>query len=128
MTRLLAAVLLVFSAATAATAADATKTWEGTWDNKKTGSKGTLKCVATKGKDGAWTATFSGLFLTEKFSSDVTFAEKPGKAGSALSGAADIRNRKFEWTGALKGDTLTGSYKGSGGWYGDFVLKEAKGK
>jgi len=127
MTRILAVLLLALTVTTA-DAADAAKTWEGTWNNKKTNSRGTLKCVATKGKDGTWTATFSGLFHAEKFSYDVTFSEKPGTAGSALSGSAGIRNHKYEWTGALKGDTLTGSYRANSGWFGDFVLKEVKGK
>ena len=108
-----------------ANAEDVTKTWEGTWNNKKYNSNGTLKCVATL-KDGKWTATFSGVFMKEQFTYNVTFDEKAGKNQTDLSGKANIKNQNYDWTGAIKGDTLTGSYRSNGGYYGDFVLKEKK--
>jgi hypothetical protein len=105
------------------------KTWEGTWNNKLYGTSGTMKCVAEEGKDGVWTANFSGVFQGEKFSYDVTFDGKPGKGQTDLSGTATIRNHKYEWTGSIKGDTLRGKYKANSGYNGDFVLKEpGKGK
>jgi len=127
MIRFLTAAVLVLSASVAM-AQEGTKTWEGTWNNKKYNSKGTLKCVAKLGKDGKWTATFTGVFMAEKFTYDVTFDEKKGKAQSDLTGKATIRNQNYDWTGSIKGDTLTGSYKSNGGYFGDFVLKEAKAK
>ena len=107
---------------------ESSKTWEGTWNNKKFNTSGTLKCVATPGKDGKWTATFSGVFMNERFSYDVTFDAKGGKSQSDLNGKAEIRNHKYDWTGSIKGDTLRGTYRSNSGYFGDFVLKEAKKK
>jgi hypothetical protein len=100
------------------------RTFEGTWNNKKYNTNGTMKCVAKPGKDGKWTATFSGVFMGESFSYDVSFTEKKGQAQSDLSGNAEVKNQKYDWTGTLKGNTLTGKYRSNGGYYGDFVLKE----
>lgn len=119
-----AAVLL--AACAPAFAADDAKTWEGTWVNKLYNTNGTLKCVATEKEKGKWTATFSGVFMGEAFSYDVAFDGKPGKGQTDLSGTATIRNHKYEWTGAMKGDTLTGKYKANSGYHGDFTLKEVK--
>lgn len=101
------------------------KTWEGTWVNKKYNTTGTLKCVAKPDKDkvGAWNATFSGVFQGRPFSYDVTFEEKKGAKRSDLSGKSKIGNHDYEWTGALTGDVLTGQYKSNSGYYGTFTLK-----
>lgn len=107
---------------------EVTKTWEGKWVNKKYSTQGTMTCVAKEGKDGTWSATFSGAFMGEKFSFDVDFQAKPGKDQSDLSGTATVRNAKYEWTGAMKGDKLTGTYTANNGYNGDFELKEVKPK
>jgi hypothetical protein len=99
------------------------KTWEGTWTNKRYDTTGSLKCVAQPGKDGTWKATFSGDFQGRAFSYDVTFKGKQGKGGEALSGSSTVNGYKYQWTGTLKGDTLTGRYRASNGYFGDFVLK-----
>lgn len=104
------------------------KTWEGTWVNKRYNTSGTLKCVAKpdKEKEGTWKATFSGSFQGQPFSYDVTFEEKKGAKQSDLSGKSKIGNHNYEWTGAMKGDALTGQYKSNSGYYGNFTLKAKK--
>ena len=125
MFRLIIATALFLTASTVV-ADEGAKTWEGTWNNKKFGTSGTLKCIATPGKDGKWTAKFSGVFMNDPFSYDVTFDAKPGKNQSDLNGKAELRNHKYEWTGSIKGDTLRGTYRSNSGYFGDFVLKEVK--
>lgn len=124
--RFLAAAVFVLAFAISSLAQDSPRTFNGTWNNKRYGTSGTLKCVATPGKDGKWTATFSGTFMAENFSYDVTFDAKAGKSQQDLTGKAEIRNHKYNWTGTIKGDTLTGTYRSNSGYFGDFVLKEAK--
>jgi hypothetical protein len=128
MNRLIVATVALLGGLTAVGADEESRTWEGTWVNKKYNTNGTLKCVAKPGKDGKWTATFSGLFMSEKFSYDVSFDEKKGSGKSDLSGKAEIKNQKYDWTGTLKGNTMTGNYRSNGGFFGDFTLKETTKK
>lgn len=123
MSRLILTAVFLCSLATAAPAQEKDKTWEGTWTNQRYGTTGPLKCVARPEKDGVWKATFSGKFQGRPFSYDVTFKARPGKGQEALSGSSTVNGYKYQWTGALKGDTLTGRYRANNGYYGDFVLK-----
>ena len=125
MTRFVVAALLTLMG-TSLLADDVSRTWEGTWVNRRYNTNGTLRCVAKPDKDGTWRATFSGKFMSESFSYDVTFNFKPGKNQSELSGTAEIRNHKYEWTGTMKGDVLTGKYRSNSGYFGEFELKEMK--
>jgi hypothetical protein len=108
--------------------AEEEKTWEGTWTNQRFNTTGPLKCVAQTEKDGSWKATFSGKFQGRPFSYDVTFKSKPGKGREDLSGNAKVNGYKYQWTGVLKGDSLTGRYRASNGYYGNFVLKSTSKK
>lgn len=120
-------VLFSFIASAPLSAGDE-KTWEGKWNNKKYGTSGPLKCVATEGDDGKWKATFSGTFQGEAFSYDAEFDSKAGKGQTDLSGKANIRGHDYEWTGSIKGKQLKGSYKSNIGYFGEFVLTEPKKK
>lgn len=102
------------------------QTWEGPWVNKLYNSTGTMKCVGQKQKNGTWKATFSGSFQGRDFSYNVTFTAKPGKGQENLSGMARINNARYQWTGVMKGDTLSGQYRASNGYNGTFVLKSKK--
>ena len=107
-------------------AADDPRTFEGTWVNRKYNTNGTMKCVASPQKDGTWKATFSGKFMGDPFSYDITFQSKAGKEQLDIGGPATIRNHKYGWAGTLKGDTLSGRYRSNSGYFGEFVLKEVK--
>lgn len=120
---LLTASLLLFTAPLFA--ADE-KTWEGTWTNARFKTSGPLKCVATQGEDGTWEATFSGSFQGQAFKYDVEFQSKKGSGGLNLSGTSKIDGFEYEWTGTLKGTTLSGRYRASNGYNGGFTLREPK--
>lgn len=102
------------------------KTWAGTWTNKKYNTTGPLKCVATPGKDGKWKATFTGKFQGDPFKYQAEFSSKPGKGMTLLAGKSKVRGHDYQWTGNIKGTTLTGKYNSSVGYYGNFVLKEPR--
>ena len=120
---LLTVALLALICAPAA-AEDESKTWEGTWVNRKYNTKGALKCVATPGEDGSWTATFSGEFEKDPFSYEVKFDSKRERRLTKVGGTAKVRGHDYEWAGTIQGKTLTGQYKSSVGYYGEFVLQE----
>lgn len=102
-----------------------TRTWEGTWNNRKYGTKGPLKCVASETKPGRWEATFTGLFQGDPFKYKATFLAKKGRGTQlALSGNATIRGHKYQWKGQMKGKGLRGDYDSSVGYNGQFILTE----
>jgi hypothetical protein len=104
------------------------KVWEGKWNNKRFGTSGPLKCVATETEQGKWKATFSGKFQGESFSYDVMFDAKPGKSQTDLSGTATVSGQGYQWTGTIKGNQLRGKYKSDGANFGEFTLTESKKK
>jgi hypothetical protein len=111
------------SLAALAQSPDGEKTWEGTWINRQYSTTGPLKCVARPEKDGNWKATFSGTFRGRDFRYEVTFKAKAGKGQEALTGTATVSGTRYQWTGVMKGNTLTGRYQGNDGAFGDFSLK-----
>jgi len=108
------------------TAAEETKTWQGTWNNRKYGTSGPLKCVATKDEKGIWNATFTGKYKGDPFEYKTNFQSKPARGQENLSGKATVSGGRYQWKGSIKGNTLTGQYTSSMGYYGTFVLQEAK--
>lgn len=104
--------------------AEDSRTWEGTWNNKKYGTSGPLKCVATAGEDGKWNATFSGLFKGDPFSYDVAFDAKPAGRKTDLSGTATVSGHRYEWKGHVTGKTMFGEYRSRNGYFGSFSLKQ----
>ena len=123
MSRFVVAALLLHSLVAPAFAQEESKTWEGTWTNRRFNTTGPLKCVATPEEGGTWKATFTGKFQGRPFSYDVTFQSRPAKGQEMLSGKATVSGYKYEWTGTMKGNALTGRYKANNGYNGDFVLK-----
>ena len=110
-------------------AQDDARSWQGTWNNKKFGTKGPLKCVATEDDKGNFKATFTGTFQGDPFKYDAVFqSKKKGRNRRTLSGTAVIRGHDYEWTGEMRGKSLIGKYKASVGYFGTFVLKETDGK
>lgn len=102
-----------------------TKTWEGTWMNRKYNTTGPLKCVATSNsEEGSAQATFSGTFMKDPFSYDVTVSTKMERSQMALSGTAQLDGDKYEWTGYVRGKVLSGQFKSLKGHNGEFRLTE----
>ena len=106
-------------------AEEKTRTWTGTWNNKKYGTSGPLKCVAKTDGQGNWDAIFTGEFKRDPFKYTAKFKSMEKGRQTLLSGDATIRGHKYQWQGAMKGNTLTGQYKSTVGYYGQFVLKES---
>lgn len=105
---------------------DAEKVWTGTWRNRKYNTTGPLKCTA-KIKDGkTWEGRFQGTFMKDPFDYTVTFAATKKGTGTAFQGKAELDGDGYEWTGALQGKTFTGQFRSLKGYFGEFVLQEAK--
>jgi hypothetical protein len=114
---------LFLRTAPAADSQDA-KTWSGTWMNRKYKTTGPLKCVAVRKDDGTVAATFSGKFVNDPFSYDVTIDTKSEKDRTVLVGKATLDGDKYEWSGYVRGKTLFGQFKSLKGHNGEFKLEE----
>lgn len=125
MTRLLLISFMILLSASQLKAGEQ-RTWEGKWNNRKYNTTGPLKCVATSDDKGTWKATFTGLFKGDPFKYEATFQSKPNGKLLNLAGTATIRGHKYQWIGLMNENTLSGKYKSSIGYYGEFVLKEKK--
>ncbi|GAB4160899.1 MAG: hypothetical protein Tsb009_38210 [Planctomycetaceae bacterium] len=112
--------------ATSVLAAEETKTWRGTWRNKRYNTTGPLSCTATTTDGGkTWTAKFEGLFKREKFSYNVKFTGRKFKGRTLLKGTATLDGDRYQWAGYIRGNTLYGQFKSLKRYYGFFSLKEA---
>ncbi|MEO1528352.1 MAG: hypothetical protein AAFX06_23255 [Planctomycetota bacterium] len=117
-------IAILFVAFFAVTVGNAEETWTGTgtWNNRKYGTSGTLKCVAKETEPGKWTAVFSGKFQGDPFEYTAEF-ESSGKGTSKkLSGKSKIRGHRYEWQGTLSDKKLIGKYRSSVGYHGEFRL------
>jgi hypothetical protein len=103
----------------------ATKSWVGTWTNRKYKTSGPLKCVATRKDDSSAEATFSGTFVKDPFSYNVTVNTKAEKDHTALTGTATLDGDKYEWSGYVRGKVLFGEFRSLKGHNGTFRLQES---
>ena len=109
---------------TAAEDEPTTKTWEGTWMNRKYNSSGPLKCVAKSSGEDTAEATFSGTFMKDPFTYDVTVSTKKERDRMALTGTAQLDGDKYEWSGYVRGRILYGQFRSLKGHNGEFRLTE----
>ena len=100
------------------------RTWEGTWNNRKYGTRGPLQCVATEKRDGQWEATFTGKFRGDPFRYTATFQSSPARRGLQLQGNNTVRGHQYQWTGTLDARQLKGQYRNNVGYNGQFILNE----
>lgn len=121
---ILANLLAAHGASPAADEPEMTKSWEGTWMNRKYNSTGPLKCVATKTDDSTAEATFSGKFMGDPFSYEATVSMKPEKDRTVLTGTASLDGDRYEWSGYVRGKVLYGQFKSLKGHNGEFRLEE----
>jgi hypothetical protein len=80
--------------------------------------------VATSQGEDAADATFSGTFMKDPFSYDVTVSTKKERNQVALSGTAQLDGDKYEWTGYVRGKVLYGQFRSLKGHNGEFRLTE----
>jgi hypothetical protein len=124
---LLGSLGLVATAATHSPAQDtAEKTWQGTWNNRKFGTSGPLKCTVTAKDDKTWDATFEGMFMSRRFSHKVTIAATKKGDRTLLEGTATIDGDSYRWQGNVAGRVLYGRFRSGSGNNGEFRLTEPK--
>ena len=100
------------------------RTFQGRWNNRRTGSSGTMTCSATELSAGQWKAVFRGTFQGSPFEYRVDFQSREARSGLQLVGNARIDGKQYEWSGTLQASQLRGQYRASNGWNGEFVLNE----
>ena len=82
----------------------------------------------TDAGSGVWKAKFTGTGIRSKFmfDADIKLARKGNR--TTLSGTTKVNGDKYQWTGAVKGQTLVGNYRSASGNNGSFSMKlKAKG-
>ena len=123
---LAAGMLLATSLATAEESEQpTTKTWSGTWTNRKYKSTGPLRCVATRKDDTTAEATFSGKYVNDPFSYNVTVTTKIEGDRTSLTGTATLDGDRYQWSGYVRGQVLYGQFKSLKGHNGEFRLQES---
>jgi hypothetical protein len=126
---LLTATVLLGAAASSPAADDdqpAAKSWSGTWMNRKYNSSGPLKCTATRTDDETAQATFSGTFMKDPFSYDVTVSTRQERDRTVLTGTAELDGDRYEWSGYVRGKVLYGQFRSLKGHNGEFRLTESE--
>lgn len=109
------------------TAAEAvTKTWSGTWDNKKYKTSGPLTCKATRKDTATWEAKFTGEGLGKPFAYDATIKSADRNGRLVMGGTANVDGETYQWSGYVQGKYLVGSYRSATGNNGSFKLQESK--
>ncbi len=103
-----------------------TKTWTGTWDNKKFKTSGPLTCTATAKDSANWQAKFTGTGLGKPFGYDaaIKIANRSGRL--TLAGTTTVDGETYQWSGYVAGKSLIGSYRSATGNNGTFRLEETK--
>jgi hypothetical protein len=103
--------------------------WQGngTWNNKKYGSKGTLSVDTKVLKGKEWTATFKGMFNKKPFEYNVKMTVYK-KAGSKLyfKSVSDIGGDKYTWSAYISSTKMVGKFKAESGNNGAFILTKKK--
>lgn len=121
-------IALFFALIYAVSLADSTyaddRIFQGQWNNRRTGSSGTMTCTASEGSSGQWKAVFRGSFQGKPFEHNVDFRSTESRTGSQLVGTASISGKRYEWNGTLRASQLRGQYRATNGWNGEFVLNE----
>jgi hypothetical protein len=94
--------------------------------NRKYNSSGPLKCIASKTDDSTAEATFSGTFMRDPFSYNVTVSMKQEGDHTALTGTATLDGDRYEWSGYVRGKVLYGEFRSLKGHNGEFRLQESE--
>ena len=100
------------------------RVFQGQWNNRRTGSNGTMTCTASETSSGQWNAVFRGAFQGKPFEYNVDFRATDSRSGSQLVGTASISGKRYDWSGTLRASQLRGQYRATNGWNGEFVLNE----
>lgn len=94
----------------------------GSWNNRKYGTSGSLRCSAVVKDQDNWTAKFDGNGVYGKFSYDVVIATKDRGKQLQLQGNSSVSGHRYRWTGNVKNGILFGKYTATNGNNGTFRL------
>jgi hypothetical protein len=100
------------------------RVFEGPWNNRRTGSSGTMTCTATEVADGQWKGVFRGMFQGSPFEYAVDFQSTKKRDVNELAGTTVIDGKQYQWRGTLEAAQLRGQYQATNGWNGEFTLNE----
>jgi hypothetical protein len=104
-------------------AADAPKSWTGTWNNNKFRTTGALTCTVIGEQNGQWIARFTGTGLGRPFTY-VAYVTPKGAGGTTnLTGTTKVDGDTYQWTGSASAQAMTGSFRSGTGNNGDFRLQ-----
>ena len=109
-----------------ALAADANKSWSGTWNNQKFKTTGPLTCAVIGDQNGQWIARFTGTGLGRPFNYTALITVRTNGNVMTLQGTAKVDGDNYQWSGSINGPTLAGSFRSGTGNNGDFRLQAKK--
>lgn len=103
-----------------------TKSWSGTWNNKKYNTTGELTCSIIGEQNGQWIARFTGTGLGKPFNYTALITHKTVGTNTTMQGTTRVDGDMYNWSGTISGANMTGSFRSGTGNNGQFVLKEKK--
>jgi len=103
--------------------AKATKSWSGTWNNKKYNTTGELTCSIIGEQNGQWIARFTGTGLGKPFNYTALITHKTVGTNVTMQGTTRVDGDMYNWTGTISGQNMTGGFRSTTGNNGQFVLK-----
>lgn len=109
-----------------ASAADAVKSWSGTWNNNKYKTTGALTCTVIGEQNGQWIAKFTGTGLGKPFSYTALITAKPSGGTTSLQGTSKIDGDTYQWSGSISGLAMAGKFQSGSGNNGEFRLQAKK--
>jgi len=107
-------------------AADATKSWSGTWSNKKFNTTGALTCSVIGNQNKQWIARFTGTGLGKPFNYTALITTTTNGNVISLSGTTKVDGDNYQWSGSVNGANMTGSFRSGTGNNGEFRLQAKK--
>lgn len=113
-----------FTIPTQASAGEENKSWSGMWNNRKFGTKGSIKCTVTSKEGSTWKATFDGIALGKPYSYKVTLTATKRGSQTVLKGTHSIKRDNYQWAAVINGKSFKGQYRSSSGNNGNFVMEE----
>jgi hypothetical protein len=109
-----------------ALAADANRSWSGTWNNKKFNTTGALTCAVIGNQNGQWIARFTGTGLGRPFNYTALITVRTNGSTMTLQGVTRVDGDNYQWSGSISGPTMSGSFRSGTGNNGDFRLQAKK--
>ena len=97
--------------------------WQGSWNNRKFGTEGMLRCTATVKDEKTWEAKFEGTGLGRPFTYNVEISTTTRGERTLLQGTSMVDGDSYQWTGEVQNGMLIGTYRSASGNNGEFRLQ-----